>query len=113
MILLFQLLFTSFTLYAIFIVVQRKKEALLGMKGMLFWLFFWIASLVSVWWPNSTSVLAHALGIGRGVDLIIYVSIALIFFLLFKLHIKIESVGRDVTKLVRTAAIHTATKKRE
>jgi len=54
-----------------------------------------------VWWPDSTVIVANYLGIGRGTDLILYISLAVIFFILFRLHVKIESIGRDITKVVR------------
>ena len=72
---------------------------------MVFWILFWGVAGIIIWWPDSTSYIASAFGIGRGADLIVYTSIILIFFLLFKLHIKIESVGRDVTQVVRHIAL--------
>ena len=101
MIILFQLLFSLFALFAIFSVVKKKQEGLLGPKGTLFWLLFWLIAIIFVWWPNSTVILANYIGIGRGTDLILYVSLAVIFFILFRLHVKIESIGRDITKVVR------------
>ncbi len=111
MLLVFQLLFTAFTLVAILAVFKRKAEGLLGIKGAFFWLIFWLGTAGVVWWPNSTSTIASALGIGRGADLIVYSALALIFFLLFKLHIKIEAVGRDVTQVVRHIAVDEPQKK--
>ena len=104
MLLLFQLLFSAFALFAVASVIKRKKEGLLGQKGAFFWIIFWAAAAFVVWSPNSTSRIANAFGIGRGADLIIYTAIIIIFYILFKLHIKIESVGRDVTRMVRHLA---------
>ena len=50
-------------------------------------------------------MLANRLGIGRGSDLVIYISIAVLFFLLFRVHIAIERVNREVTKVVRDRAL--------
>ncbi len=101
MIILFQILFSLFALFAIGNVVKRKKEGLLGPKGLVFWVVFWLLAMVAVLWPNSTVVVANTFGIGRGTDFILYISIALLFYLVFKLHIKLESVGRDITTVVR------------
>ena len=101
MIIIFQTLFTLFAFFAIFSVVKRKKAGEIGKKGAFFWILFWLATLVAVLWPNSTNVLANALGIGRGADFVLYISIIVIFYLLFRLHIKIEGVSRDITKVVR------------
>ena len=105
MLILFQSLFSLFALFAIVSVVKKKQETLLGSKGTIFWIVFWLSASVFVWWPNSTVILANYLGIGRGTDLILYVSLVIIFFVLFRLHIKIESIGRDITKVVRKEAL--------
>lgn len=106
MIILFQILFVLFAIYAIFFVIKKKNDELLGPKGMLFWIFFWLAVIVVVVWPNSAAMIAKVFGIGRGADLVMYVSLAMLFFLVFRLHIKIEAMNRDVTKVVREKAIH-------
>ncbi|MFH1286165.1 MAG: DUF2304 domain-containing protein [Candidatus Magasanikbacteria bacterium] len=105
MIIIFQVLFLLFVFFAILSVLKRRKEGLLGPKGMFFWIIFWAAAATAVLWPNSTTILANYLGIGRGTDLVVYVSLAIMFFVIFRLHIKIESIGRDVTKVVRKEAL--------
>ncbi len=105
MLVLFQILFTIFALFAIVSVLKKKKEGLLGPKGVFFWVSFWMLAVVFVWWTNSTVILANYLGIGRGTDLVLYVSLTIIFFVLFRLHVKIESIGRDITKVVRKEAL--------
>ncbi|MBT3419250.1 MAG: DUF2304 family protein [Candidatus Magasanikbacteria bacterium] len=107
---IFQILFVCFILFAIFGVVQKRRSGDLGPKGALFWVLFWIGVGVAVVWPESTAKIAHIFSIGRGVDLVLYISIATLFYLLFRLHIKIEQVGRDVTTLIRKMAIDDAKK---
>ncbi len=111
MLLLFQIVFIVFSSVALFGVVKRYKEGLLGPKGLIFWFLFWVAVILVVIWPNSTSVIASFFGIGRGVDFITYSAIAILFFLLFRLHIKLESIGRDITKLIRDRALEDKEKK--
>jgi hypothetical protein len=102
---IFQILFLLFSLFALFHVGRRKKEGLLSTHGMLFWGGFWILADVVVLRPDSTTLFANQLGIGRGTDLITYVALALIFFVLFRLHIKLHEVQRDITKVVREKAL--------
>lgn len=102
---IFQILFSFFSLAVISGVWKKGREGLLGPKGLLFWIFFWSIALVAVWWPNSTMILASFLGIGRGADLVLYISLAVIFYLLFKLNVKIEGLGRGLTKVVRGKAL--------
>lgn len=105
MLIIFKLLFILFSLFAIYSIWKRRQDNFLGIKGSLFWCVFWIGADMIVLWPETSSILAAKFGIGRGADFIVYIAIALIFFLLFKLHVKIESVSRDVTELVRKQAL--------
>ncbi|MFA4830813.1 MAG: DUF2304 family protein [Patescibacteria group bacterium] len=105
MLIIFQILFSFFGLFAIISVFQKKKENKLGPKATIFWILFWLASIVIVLWPESASKIASYLGIGRGADMIIYISVAVIFYLLFKLNVKLDSLNRDVTKVIRNKAL--------
>lgn len=105
MLILFQLLFSLFVVFAIISVATKRRGGLLGPKGTVFWVLFWVLASVFVWWPDSTVILANYLGIGRGTDLVLYISLVVIFFILFRLHVKIESIGRDITKVVRKEAL--------
>jgi len=55
--------------------------------------------------PDSTTLFANRLGIGRGSDLITYVSLAIVFFVLFRLHVKLHEIERDITSVVRKDAL--------
>ena len=105
MIILFQIIFAIFTLYAIFSVWQKSKQGFLGKKGKFFWVCFWFVAMLVVIWPNSVQKIADYLGIGRGSDLVVYSSIVIIFFVLFKLNIKIEGLKKDFTKIVRSESL--------
>lgn len=105
MLIIFQVLFSLFALFAVLSVIKKKREGLLGPKGLIFWLSFWILATILVFYPNSTTTIAHYLGIGRGADLLMYVSLVVIFYVLFRLHVKLESVGRSLTKVVRKEAL--------
>ena len=113
MVTLFQILFVFFAIFAVASVFRRQKDGLLSVSGLIFWVMFWVMAALAVLWPNTTQMIADRIGIGRGTDLVIYVSVAIIFFLLFKLHIKIEAINRDVTKVVRGKALHRAEKESE
>jgi hypothetical protein len=102
---IFQILIVLFSIFAIASLFSRAQKSKMSFRSTAFWIFFWIVGDIAVLWPNSTTILANILGIGRGTDLVLYVSVVVLFFLLFRLHIKIESISRDVTKVVRKNAI--------
>jgi len=105
LLILFKIIFALLALSAIITVWQKKQKTLLGKKATYFWILFWLVLAVVVFWPNSTQILAEYIGIGRGVDLVIYVSIACIFYLIFRMNLKIEGLKRDLTEVVRDKAI--------
>lgn len=101
MLIFFQILFSLFALFATISVLGKKRSGLLSVGGSIFWILFWLLAVVFVWWPDSTVRLANFLGIGRGADLVLYVSLAVIFFLLFRLGVRLELINRDLTKVTR------------
>ncbi len=110
MLVLFQILFVLFALGGAFGVVTKYKSGVLGTKGAIFWFCFWIVVIGAVIWPNGTAVVAGLFGIGRGADFVFYISIAVLFYIIFTLHIKIETVSRDMTRLVRDRALESKKK---
>jgi hypothetical protein len=101
MLILFQILFSLFALFAIISVYSKKRSGLLNAGGATFWTLFWLIAVVFVWMPNALTVVANTFGIGRGADLVLYVSLVVVFFLLFKISVKLESLNRDLTKVTR------------
>ncbi len=103
--LIIQILLIIFFLFALIKVVGRFLAGDLTKAGLVWWSLFWIVAAIVVLLPNSTAYFAKLVGIGRGADLVVYVSLAAIFFILFKLMIKIESLNKDITKLTRKIAL--------
>ncbi|MFA7315082.1 MAG: DUF2304 family protein [Candidatus Magasanikbacteria bacterium] len=105
LLLTFKILFAVLALSAIVTVWQKKQKTLLGNKATFFWIIFWLLLALVVFWPNSTQILAEYIGIGRGVDLVIYLSVACLFYLVFRMNLKIEGLKRDLTEVVRDKAL--------
>jgi hypothetical protein len=100
-----QVLLSFFLLFAISRVVMQVRNARLSIGGFLFWSALFIFALVGVLDPHVTTYVARVLGIGRGSDVVLYVSIALLFYLIFRLSISIEEIRRDITNIVRKIAM--------
>ena len=100
-----QILLVIFFLFALVKVIGRFRAGDLSKKGLVLWSLFWLAAIIVVLMPNSTAYLAKLAGIGRGADLVVYISLAAIFFILFRLMIKIELLNKDITKLTRKIAL--------
>lgn len=100
-----QIVAAIFVLFAISRVYLRFKERKLSSFNFLFWNLVWIGGLSVVLFPNLSSQLAHIVGIGRGADAIIYASIVVIFYLLFRIYIKLEDTNKQITELARKVSL--------
>ncbi|MDR0462751.1 MAG: DUF2304 domain-containing protein [Pseudomonadales bacterium] len=85
------------------IYVFRKKS--FGKLFMVFWLLIWVGGLILVLWPNLMQNITDKLGIGRVVDVIVYLAIVSIFYILFKFHIRMHDLENKITKLTRKIAL--------
>lgn len=63
------------------------------------------AGLYFVWLPAHASWLAEEVGIGRGVDLVLYVWVIISLLVMLNLHLKLRSQMELITVLIRNAAI--------
>lgn len=69
------------------------------------WLLLWLAGLLAVIDPNILVRAAHLLGIGRGVDLVLYLSILITFVALFAIYLRFRRIDEQITRIVRHLAI--------
>jgi len=100
-----QLLITLFLLFAASRAYLRFKEGTIHFGAFLFWMGLWILAIFSVFNPQFTSYVADLLGIGRGADVIIYLSIALLFYLIFRTNVLIENLRDQITQLTTKIAL--------
>ena len=70
--------------------------------------FFLILGITLVFSPELATKIAHYLGVGRGADLIFYVSDLFFLFLIMKLYLKVRRLEQNLTELVREKTIEQA-----
>lgn len=58
-----------------------------------------------VWFDGTATVIANALGVGRGADLVLYVSSAISFVLVVSLLLRIKRLQEQITQLARAVAL--------
>ncbi len=107
-----QIFIVAFSLFAIVRTLRQFRRGKLTIAFLFLWILFWIAVGVVVMMPQTTNTLAHFVGVGRGVDVIMYVSILVLFYALFRMVVRIEEVEREITKLVRRLAIDSIEEKK-
>lgn len=97
-------LLTGFIFIGLYFIIRLKKRLL-----DIFLLFSMIAcATVFVVWPDVTNIIANRLGVGRGADLIFYISILIFWFVSLKLYARVRKLEQLFTQIVREDAIKKA-----
>jgi len=100
-----QIVLTLFALFAMSRVVSRYRRGGMRILHLGLWLLFWAGVIVVSVHPATADRMADILGVGRGVDTAMYLSLLLIFYLLFRSFAKIEDLDRQLTRVVRATAL--------
>lgn len=96
---------TVFAFYAWSRVFSRYRKHTASKKELLFWSLIWIGIITVVFIPNKTNAIAHLIGMGRGFDALVFLSMIAVFFALYKMTAKLKQVERELTQLVRELAL--------
>lgn len=100
-----KILVSLFALFAVSRTYLRQREGSIGFFSMIAWTILWCGIVFFLWWPKFSDVLANSVGVGRGVDALVYISIVALFYGGFRIYIKLEFIERELTSLVRALAI--------
>lgn len=100
-----QLLLSILILFVLWRTYAAYKKRNLSETFIFVWGIFWLGVLILVFKQDLVSRVATTLGISRGVDLVIYVSLIVIFFLIYKILILIDDLNSKITQMVRKNAI--------
>ncbi|PLX21172.1 DUF2304 domain-containing protein [Candidatus Parcubacteria bacterium] len=85
----------------------QKKKKKVSRNEFFFWFVFWLLVGLFILFIKKIDNFVAGLGFSAsGIDVLSYLSIALIFYLIFKIIIKIEKIEKNVTELVRHISIN-------
>ncbi len=106
----FQIFLVAFAAFAIFKTWKQYRAR----KVSKYWFFvltiFWIGVAVVAITPDSTGVVAEFVGVGRGADLLVYIGVVSLFYIVHRLMLKQQRLSDEITELVRHGAIERANK---
>lgn len=109
---LIQVLAIIFALFAYSRAILRFKGKNISFREFIFWTIIWVAIIVVALIPGVTGWLSRYVGIGRPVDLLVYISIIALFYLLFRLYVKLDELDQNITKIVRKISLDKKDKKK-
>lgn len=102
---LIQYLLLAAIVAAFVFTVRRGRQHALSRVGTFMWGALWVGAAIVVLMPSVASFIAGLLGVGRGADAVIYVSIIALFTLVFRIFLRLDKIDRDVTLLVRKVSL--------
>ena len=100
-----QFLIIALSLSVIIKVISSFKKRSISLRSLLFWVALWSAVLLVFLLPKTADYLAKMLGFWRGADVAVYFSVILIFYLIFRIFVKLEKIESDITAIVREIAL--------
>lgn len=106
----FQIIIAIFAIFALYRVIAQFLKHRITRNELFFWIIFWILVLAVGTFPSIINYIANIVGIGRGVDVAIYLSILIIFYLLFKVFVRLDRIDKDLTKIVRKISLSDSNK---
>ncbi|GMU25379.1 DUF2304 family protein [Patescibacteria group bacterium] len=100
-----QILLIASLAVAVMLTWKRARERVIRIHEAVLWSAVWLIAAIVILLPNTTTTIANLLGVGRGVDLVLYASVVALFFLVFKLFITVDGLEKKLTDLVRRDAL--------
>ena len=72
----------------------------------IFWLIFWLIGGVLIIYIKSIDIFVARLGFSSsGIQILFYIAVAIIFYFIFRLRLKIERMESDLTTVIRLLAL--------
>ncbi len=93
-----------FGLFAISRAFLRYRENKIKLGEFLFWSGIWTGAMGFAFFPGLLNYLSNKAGFRRGMDFLIAISIIVLFYLIFRVYVKLDETGQDLTKIVREIA---------
>lgn len=91
----------AFLVLTILSITKKKTSKLHG--G--FWVIVWVLGIIVTYNPELANRFANKVGVGRGVDAVLYVVVFFLMYSVFRLLVRIERTEANITKLSQHIAM--------
>jgi len=99
-----QIVVALFALFAFSRALLRMRDGKISIKEFLLWTAAWTGIVIIVFQPWVTDMVSQKFGISRGIDFVVYMTIVVILYLIFRLFVQLESMEQELTKIASTIA---------
>jgi small membrane protein len=104
-----KILAAGFAVYALRRLIARYRKGGTLTLEFIVWITVWAGIGVVVFIPQKTDVVARWLGVGSGFDALTFIAIVGLLYAVYRLYSRVQTVERDLTRLVRAAALERVT----
>ena len=85
----------------------QKKKKQISNNEFLFWFLFWILSGLAIIFLKTLDKIVANLGFsGSGIEILFYLAVIVLFYLVFKLRIRLEKINKNITKIIREITLN-------
>jgi hypothetical protein len=86
---------------------MQKKKKQVSANEFYFWLIFWVLAAAAIVFIKRIDSLVARFGFsGTGIEVLFYVGVIMLFYLIFRLRLRMERIERDITEIVKNSAIN-------
>jgi len=100
-----EIIITFFVFLMYFKLLLDFKKNKISIKRFFFWIFIWLSLSIIVLFPGIVFFFSNLFGIERAKDLPIYISIIVLFILIFRVGMNLEKIEQEITKIVKGIAL--------
>jgi len=87
-------------------VFNQKRHDDININEFRFWLVFWLASGVAILFLPVIDAFVFDLGFSAsGIEFLLYLSVAILFYFIFRLRLRMARLEKDLTEIVKNIAI--------
>ncbi len=102
-----QIIALIFILFFLSRLIKQKRNKDLKQNEFILWFSFWSIGALAIVFIKQLDKLVASLGFsGAGINFLLYLSLFTLFFLVFKLRLKVAKLENQITKIVREIALN-------
>ena len=101
-----------FALFAWSRALLRLRDRKISVWEFGLWTIIWAGVIIAMISLKTAEIISVSLGVKRPIDLAVFFGMLLLFYLVFRLYVKLEQQGQDLTKITRTIAVRHPRKKK-
>lgn len=87
--------------------ILQKRGQKINMNEFLLWLIFWGLAAASIVLIRHIDDFVARIGFSsRGIDVLLYLAVVILFYLVFKYRLKLAKIEKEITQIIRDRAIN-------